>query len=103
MDQSKQGTVIPEWDDANSAVINNTANPLQSFVFHNEPAGKKDVEFREQLKAAIDFVVSEFKQKEKSLLNDILGKIEAGLADEDWGEIKSADNDLEFVIEELDK
>jgi len=34
-------------------------------------------------------------------LKMILGKIDAGLADNDWGYIKSAENDLDVLIERI--
>lgn len=48
---------IPKWEDAAEAVKNETASPLDLFVYHNEPAGNpQDVEFRNQLQALLEYV-----------------------------------------------
>lgn len=50
---------IPTWKDAEIAVNEGGANPLEKFVFHNEPAGECDEAFRRQLESLICFVQSE--------------------------------------------
>jgi hypothetical protein len=47
---------IPKWEDAAEAVKNESASPLDLFVYNNEPAGLQDVEFRTQLQALLDYV-----------------------------------------------
>jgi hypothetical protein len=46
--------VIPEWDDVTPC----TANPLEAFVYSQEPAGAlEEQKFRAGLKAAIEWVL----------------------------------------------
>ena len=47
---------IPEWEDAAKAVENGNASPLDLFVYHNEPAGKQDIEFRKQLTNLVEYL-----------------------------------------------
>jgi hypothetical protein len=47
---------VPTWEQAKEAVERGDANPLELFVYHNEPAGREDEEFRKQLNAMIGFV-----------------------------------------------
>jgi hypothetical protein len=59
---------IPKWEDAAEAVKNETASPLDLFVYHNEPAGNpQDVEFRNQLQALLVYVSSLTKRGADSL------------------------------------
>jgi hypothetical protein len=47
---------VPTWERAKEAVDRGDANPLELFVYHNEPAGRVDEGFRKQLNAVIGFV-----------------------------------------------
>ena len=48
---------IPTWLEANEAVQNDTASPLDWFVYNHEPAGKEDeVKFRADLALMIGYV-----------------------------------------------
>lgn len=67
---------IPSWEEAERAVKGGNATPLDEFVYHNEPAGKNDIEFRAQLNALVGYVcgltlravdVLDSSQKSKSL------------------------------------
>lgn len=57
---------LPEWEDLNQKIDGTTFdlddfNPLERFIYDQEPAGDKDVEFRSELKAAIEFLLKGYK------------------------------------------
>jgi len=48
--------VLPSWDLADARVHNGTANPLEWFLYSNEPAGlPEELRFREELTAALEW------------------------------------------------
>jgi hypothetical protein len=48
--------ILPDWETINrKRDAGETLNPLEQFVYENEPAGGDDVVFREALLAAIDY------------------------------------------------
>lgn len=57
---------LPTWEECQAAEIKGNANPLEAFIYHNEPAGTlSEVEhFRTQLKAVMEFAVQEERQKQ---------------------------------------
>ena len=51
---------IPTWEEAEKAVVSNTGDALDMFIYDNEPAGEKASEqFRTELQELIDFLVGE--------------------------------------------
>jgi hypothetical protein len=44
---------LPDYETCAKAVQNNVANPIEYFIYNNEPAGVDAVKFREQLKDAL--------------------------------------------------
>lgn len=45
---------LPEWGDAEQRYYDGDSDPIDEFVFHNEPAGEQDAIFRQQLQEALD-------------------------------------------------
>lgn len=67
-EKKKVNFELPAWEDLNQKIDGTTFdlddfNPLERFIHNQEPAGDKDVEFRNQLKAAIEFVLKEYKHE----------------------------------------
>jgi len=49
---------IPRWEDANNKVMMDKADPLDWFVYNNEPGGdESEMVFRESLRYLIDYIV----------------------------------------------
>jgi hypothetical protein len=49
---------IPRWEDANNKVMMDKEDPLDWFVYQNEPVGKEsEMKFRETLRHLIDYIV----------------------------------------------
>lgn len=64
--RSKLNFELPEWEALNEKLDGTTFNlddfnPLERFIYNEEPAGGMDVDFRDQLKTAIEFVLKEYK------------------------------------------
>lgn len=57
--------ILPTWDECNAALAQNgQMDPLQSFIYDNEPGSPHDQAWREQLQAALDFVTAPRSKKE---------------------------------------
>lgn len=55
---------LPTYDEAADARDRGQMNPLEKFIYENEPAGKgSDLRFRNQLRAAIDFAFETLTQE----------------------------------------
>lgn len=49
---------LPTWDECDDALKGlRTLDPLEQFVYDNEPAGPHEMAFRAQLQAALDYVL----------------------------------------------
>ncbi len=48
---------LPHWQNCQDKTTQGEPlNPLEQFIYDNEPAGKQDVGFRKQLRAMIEFM-----------------------------------------------
>lgn len=61
-ERKKVNFELPEWNYINgkSNLGVEKINPLEEFIWSQEPAGLKESEFRDKLKAAIEFVLKEY-------------------------------------------
>jgi len=49
MTESIEKIELPSWVECSRKYGRGKANPLELFIYHNEPAGLDDIAFREQL------------------------------------------------------
>jgi len=49
---------LPSWEECEEVVKLKMATSLEVFIYHNEPAGKDDIRFRQQLKNLVDYISS---------------------------------------------
>jgi hypothetical protein len=50
---------LPDYCQCEAAVQNGVANPLQKFIYENEPAGLEDeAQFRKELSELVEFVLN---------------------------------------------
>ena len=49
-------TELPEWQECEKGVISGEANPLEIFIYDQEPVGRAETIFREGLLKLIDWI-----------------------------------------------
>lgn len=101
--------LIPDFDEANAKVAIKTANPLDRFVFDNEPDGTAETRaFREGLQALVDHLTGELEAKSKiqqTFFNAAMDRADAAEArvEELGNENADLDNALKAKVYQVDQ
>ena len=93
---------VPTWGAVSLARHENKEplNPIERFVYHNEPAGEEQHSFRKDLKAAIAYAVEQTTERDR-LVDYLIGYIYY-LEEDVCGEALTTRNNAEDAMREFE-